>query len=122
MNIFSKNRTAKFWGAGDSQICCSGIDCEDNEFTTYAHPKMTAGGYVATFEITNKNEKQGLYVHVHFTGHWSFAVCPSNIDIEELPDWAVTREWGTVNSHSETLSIECPKGTEAFVIERVLEL
>lgn len=121
MGLFSKTRTAKFWGAGDSQICCSGIDCEDNEFTTYNHPKMKPEGYVATLSIVSGNDDQGLLIYVHYTGHWSFAISPSNIDIDKLPDWGISREWGTVNSHSETLSIECPKGSKASVVERFVE-
>ncbi|WP_230969083.1 hypothetical protein [Nitrogeniibacter aestuarii] len=121
MGLFSKTRIAKFWGAGDSQICCSGVDCEDNEFTTYNHPNMRSEGHVATFSISSGDDAQGLFIHVHYTGHWSFAVSPSNVDIDELPDWEITREWGTVNSHSETLSIECPKAAKASVVERVVE-
>jgi hypothetical protein len=121
MGLFSKTQTARFWGAGDSQICCSGIKCEDNEFSTYDHPKMVSVGHVATLQISSENDEQGMLVHVHYTGHWSFAISPSNIDIDELPEWAVTREWGTVNPYSETLSIECPKGVKALVVDRVVE-
>jgi hypothetical protein len=116
--MFSKIRKVRFWGAGDAQICCSGNICEDDEFTTYDHPQMAEEGHVATFKLIDDNSEQGLLVHVHYTGHWSFAVSPSNVDIDELPEWEIVREWGSINSYSETLLIECPKSVKAFVIDR----
>ena len=62
-------------------------------------------------------ENQGLYLHAFYSGHWSFAVSPSNVDMDKLPDWHIERAWGTVNPHSETLSIYCPKGARMDIID-----
>lgn len=54
-----------------------------------------------------------------YSGHWSFAVSPSSEISDDLPDWAVVREWGTVNSHSETLKIFCPENASVKVVDRI---
>ena len=110
---------AVFWGASDRMICCKGISGEGNEFNTTSHPKLHDGGYVATLEISVPGEAQGMYLHVFYSGHWSFAVSPSSEDSDALPSWVVTREWGTVNQNSETLKVYCPNNAEVKVIDRI---
>jgi hypothetical protein len=110
---------ASFWGASDRMICCNGIEAENNEFNVTSHPKLKDGGYVATLEISAPDQEQGVFIHAFYSGHWSFAVSPSNEEIDELPNWDIVREWGTKNSHSETLNIYCPKGASVEVIERI---
>lgn len=114
-----KGKKATFWGASDRMICCKGIGGEGNEFNVTTHPKLRDGGYVATLEITAPNEEQGLYIHAFYSGHWSFAVNPSNEESDNMPEWSMFREWGTVNQHSETLVIYCPEGAEVHVIDRI---
>jgi hypothetical protein len=110
---------ASFWGASDRMICCEGIAGESDEFNVTSHPKLQDGGYVATLEISVPNQEQGIFIHAFYSGHWSFAVCPSNEDIDELPNWHITREWGSVNQHSETLIIYCPDGASVNVADRI---
>lgn len=110
---------AVFWGASDRMICCKGISGEGNEFNVTSHPKLQDGGYVATLEISVPCEEQGVFVHAFYSGHWSFAVSPSSEVSDDLPDWAVVREWGTVNSHSETLKIFCPNNATVKVVDRI---
>ena len=117
--LFSKIRIAKFWGASDDILCCSGIKGENDEFSIESHPKLHENGYVGTFELSSPDNKQGLFVHAFYSGHWSFAISPSNIDIDELPEWNICREWGTINSHSETVLIECPRNVTFKVIDRM---
>ena len=114
-----KGNKATFWGASDRMICCKGIKSESNEFNVTSHPKLNDGGYVATLEISAPNEEQGVFIHAFYSGHWSFAVSPSNEMSDEMPSWEITREWGTVNQHSESLNIYCPEGAEVKVIERI---
>lgn len=111
--------TATFWGASDRMICCKGIGGEGNEFNTTTHPKLAAFGYIATLQISSPTEDQGLLIHTFYSGHWSFAVSPSDEESDELPDWEMVREWGTVNSHSETLKISCPEDAEVKVVDRI---
>lgn len=114
-----EGKKAIFWGASDRMVCCDGIDCEINEFNVTSHLKLQDGGYVTTLEITAPNEEQGIYIHAFYSGHWSFAVSPSSQDIDELPNWHIEREWGTSNSHSETLTIYCPNGSRVEAIDRI---
>ncbi len=110
---------AIFWGASDRMICCKGIAGEGNEFNVTSHPKLQDGGYVATLEISSPDEEQGVFIHAFYSGHWSFAVSPSSEDSDNMPAWGVVREWGTVNSHSETLKIYCPNNSSVKVIDRI---
>lgn len=110
---------AVFWGAGDSMICCQGIAGEGDEFNVMTHPKLQDGGYVATLEITAPGEDQGLFIHAFYSGHWSFAVSPSNGELDSMPAWPIERAWGTINAHSETLKIYCPKQARLSVIDRI---
>jgi len=114
-----QGKKAVFWGASDRMICCKGIAGEGNEFNVTSHPKLHDGGYVATLEITAPNEDLGLFIHAFYSGHWSFAVSPSNEMTDEMPNWSITHEWGSVNEHSETLNIYCPSGSEVHVIDRI---
>jgi hypothetical protein len=118
-DVNPKCKMATFWGASDRMICCKGIKGEGNEFNVASHPKLKHGAYVGTLEITSPAEEQGLFIHAFYSGHWSFAVSPSNEMSEEMPYWVITREWGTVNQHSETLSIYCPENAEVKVIDRI---
>lgn len=111
---------AVFWGASDRMICCKGIGGESDEFNVTSHPKLHDGGYVATLEISPPDEGDGVLIHCFYSGHWSFAVSPSSEDSEDMPNWSVLREWGTVNSHSETLKIFCPKNSRVKAIDRIL--
>lgn len=88
---------AVFWGASDRMICCKGISGDSNEFNTTSHPKLQDGGYVATLEIFVPDEEQGVFIHAFYSGHWSFAISPSSEVSDEMPNWAVVREWGTAN-------------------------
>lgn len=115
----AKGKKATFWGASDRMICCKGIKGDGNEFNVTSHPKLKDGGYVATLEITTPNEEQGLFIHAFYSGHWSFAVSPSSEVSDKLPEWLISREWGTVNQHSETLVIYCPEDAEIHVIDRI---
>ena len=117
-NLSSGNK-AIFWGASDRMICCKGINSETNEFNVTSHPKLKDGGYVATLEISAPNEEQGIFIHAFYSGHWSFAVSPSNEMFDEMPSWEISRDWGTVNQHSETLNIYCPKDSVVKVIDRI---
>ncbi|MCX2767588.1 hypothetical protein [Pseudoalteromonas sp. B530] len=108
-----------FWGASDRMVCCEGIDCEVNEFNVTSNPKLNEIGYVCTLEISAPNESQGLLIHCFYSGHWSFAVSPSDEDSEELPAWHIERTWGKTNSHSETLEIYCPNNSRVEVINRI---
>lgn len=110
---------ARFWGASDRMVCCEGIDSDLDEFNVTSHDKLQDGGYVCTLQIKAPDEPQGLYIHCFFSGHWSFAVSPSNEDYDEMPKWHLEREWGTVNSHSETLIIYCPEGSRVDAIDRI---
>jgi hypothetical protein len=110
---------AVFWGASDRMICCKGISGEDNEFNVTTHPKLQEGGYVATLEISAPAEGQGVFIHAFYSGHWSFAVSPSSDVSDTPPDWTVLREWGTMNSHSETLKIFCPRNARVKVVDRI---
>lgn len=113
-------REASFWGASDRMICCSGIDGEGNEFNVSSHPKLNDGGYVATLEISCPESEQGIFIHAFYSGHWSFAVSPSNEESDELPQWEISRKWGSVNQHSETLTIRCPESAAVRVIDRIV--
>ncbi len=115
-----KSVKALFWGASDRMICCDGITAETSEFNVTSHPKLNDGGYVATLEISAPNEEQGIFIHAFYSGHWSFAVSPSSEINDELPSWDIQREWGKTNSHSETLTIYCPMGSEVKAVERIL--
>ena len=118
-----KKKTGKkavFWGASDRMICCKGIKGECTEFNVTSHPKLSDGGYVATLEIAAATQEQGLFIHAFYSGHWSFAVSPSNEVSDALPDWNIEREWGSINQHSETLAIYCPEDAELRVIDRIL--
>ncbi|WP_146204556.1 hypothetical protein [Massilia glaciei] len=99
-------------------ICCKGIAGSD-EFNVTSHPKLHDGGYVATLEIFVPDELQGVFIHAFYSGHWSFAVSPSNEDTDSLPSWSVAREWGTINQHSETLTISCPTNASVKVVDRI---
>ena len=110
---------AVFWGASDRMICCKGISGEGDEFNVTSHPKLQDGGYVATLEVSVPGEGQGIFVHVFYSGHWSFAVSPSSEISDDLPPWPIEREWGTVNEHSETLKIFCPKDARVKVADRI---
>ena len=110
---------AVFWGASDRMICCKGIAGEGNEFNVTSHPKLQDGGYVATLEISIPGQEQGVFIHAFYSGHWSFAVSPSSEVSEDLPSWPIAREWGTVNEHSETLKIFCPKNASVKVVDRI---
>lgn len=115
-------RPAVFWGASDRMVCCKGIAGEGNEFNVTSHPKLAPVGYVATLKIVSPSQETGVLVHAIYSGHWSFAVSPADEDCDELPDWKVEREWGTVNQHSETLTIYCPADASLAVVDRVTEL
>jgi hypothetical protein len=115
-------RPAVFWGASDRMICCKGIAGEGNEFNSTSHPKLAPFGYVATLKIESPSKGSAVLVHAIYSGHWSFAVSPADEDIDELPNWKVEREWGTVNQHSETLTIFCPIDASISVIDRVTEM
>ncbi|SHH22159.1 hypothetical protein [Massilia sp. CF038] len=126
--FFNKNKKADasddsvaavFWGASNRMVCCSGIDGETNEFNTTSHPKLAQQGYVATLEIQTAQSEPALYLHAFYSGHWSFAVSPASEDTDELPKWKITREWGLVNPHSETLTIFCPRGCSVSAIDRI---
>lgn len=110
---------AIFWGASDRMICCKGIAGEGNEFNVTSHPKLQDGGYVATLEISAPGEEQGVFIHAFYSGHWSFAVSPSSEASDDMPSWSVAREWGTMNAHSETLKIFCPRNSSVKVIDRI---
>jgi hypothetical protein len=100
-------------------ICCKGIAGEANEFNVTSHPKLRDGGYVATLEITAPGHEQGLFIQAFYSGHWSFAVSSSNEASDELPGWPISREWGSVNQHSETLSVQCPPNARMVVADRI---
>lgn len=110
---------AVFWGASDRMICCKGIAGEGNEFNVTSHLKLQDGGYVATLETSAPGEEQGVFIHVFYSGHWSFAVSPSSEESDNMPGWSIVREWGTVNSHSETLKVFCPENSNVKVIDRI---
>ena len=112
---------AVFWGAGDRMICCSGIGGETKEFNTTSHPKLAQQGYVATLEIQDVQGEPVLLLHAFYSGHWSFAISPGSEDSEGLPSWKITREWGSVNQHSETLTIFCPKGCKVSAVDRIAD-
>ena len=113
---------ATFWGASDRMICCKGIGGEGDEFNTTSHPKLGSIGYIATLKLFSPSAGQGLLIHAFYSGHWSFAVSPPDEDDDDLPDWTIDREWGTVNSHSETLVVYCPRDTVVAVEDRILEV
>lgn len=128
--FFKKSKDAKvsddtvaavFWGASDRMICCRGIGGETDEFNTTSHPKLAQQGYVATLEIQTAEGEPALLLHVFYSGHWSFAVSPGSEDSDELPSWEMTREWGTVNPHSETLTIFCPDGCKVSAVDRLAD-
>ncbi|KZN37118.1 hypothetical protein N474_22370 [Pseudoalteromonas luteoviolacea CPMOR-2] len=100
-------------------VCYDGIDCETNEFNITANPKLKEGGYICTLEISAPNESQGIFIHCFYSGHWSFAVSPSNEESDELPAWHIERTWGKTNAHSETLEIYCPQGSRVEVVDRI---
>lgn len=81
-------------------VCCKGINCDVNGFNITSNPKLYDGGYVCTLKISDPNESQGLFIHCFYSGHWSFAVSPSNEESDGLPNWGVERDWGTKNPHS----------------------
>ena len=112
---------AVFWGASDRMICCKGIDGETDEFNTTSHPKLAQQGYVATLKIQTAEGEPAILLHAFYSGHWSFAVSPGSEDIDELPGWKMTRAWGSVNRHSETLTIFCPKGCKVSAIDRIAD-
>lgn len=113
---------ATFWGASDRMICCKGIGGETDEFNTTSHPKLAPMGYVATLRVARPAGGQGLLIHAFYSGHWSFAVSPSEEDDDVLPDWKIERQWGTVNAHSETLVIECPRDAVVAAVDRIVEV
>lgn len=115
----SQGGQAVLWGASDRMICCQGIEGEGDEFNVSTHPLLQDGGYVATLEIAVPGEPQGLFIHAFYSGHWSFAVSPSSEATDTLPDWPISRAWGTKAQHSETLTIQCPHGAQVRVIERI---
>lgn len=118
--FFSKIQKGKMWGTSDCLICCSGFNSVDNEFNAMNNPKLQWGGYVATFLLEEEGAEQGVFIHAFYSGHWSFAVSPSNIDIHELPvSWVIAREWGSINENSETLIIECPKHAKLKLVDKV---
>jgi hypothetical protein len=113
---------ATFWGASDRMICCKGIGGETDEFNTTSHPRLASTGYVATLRVASPAGGQGLLIHAFYSGHWSFAVSPSEEDDDALPDWKIERAWGTVNAHSETLVIECPRDAVVEAVDRIVEV
>lgn len=117
--LSDETTAAIFWGASDRMICCKGIAGETDEFNTTSHPKLAEHGYVATLEIRTTEGEPALLLHAFYSGHWSFAVSPASEDTDELPNWKMTREWGSVNAHSETLTIFCPKGCTVSALDRV---
>ncbi|MBD8531877.1 MULTISPECIES: hypothetical protein [unclassified Massilia] len=112
---------AVFWGASDRMICCKGIEGETNEFNITSHPKLAQQGYVATLEISTAQGEPALLLHAFYSGHWSFAVSPAAEDADELPAWKMTREWGSVNAHSETLTVFCPAGCTVSAVDRIAD-
>ena len=115
----STTTPAIFWGANDRMICCKGIAGEGNEFNVTSHPKLQDGGYVATLVISTPDEEQGVFIHAFYSGHWSFALSPSSEVSDKFPDWAVVREWGSMNAHSETLKVFCPNNASVKVVDRI---
>lgn len=118
VEVSDESIAAVFWGTSDRMICCKGIAGETDEFNTTSHPKLAQHGYVATLEIQTAQGEPALLIHAFYSGHWSFAVSP-NEDADALPNWKMTREWGLVNAHSETLTIFCPKGCTVSAVDRI---
>jgi len=116
-----KGKKAVFWGASDRMVCCSGIECDVNEFNVTSNSNMQSCGYIGTLEISVPDIEQGIFIHAFYSGHWSFAISPSNEMSDELPSWHIERQWGTTNSHSETLTIYCPSGARIDLIERIAD-
>jgi len=110
---------AVFWGASDTMICCKGIDCDTNEFNNTSEDNLNEIGYIGTLIIKAPNSDEGLFLHAFYSGQWSFAISPSDEDNDELPSWNINREWGSINSHSETVTIECPKGSRVDLVKPI---
>ena len=110
---------AVFWGASDRMICCKGIDCDTNEFNNTSEENLNEIGYIGTLEIKTPNSDDGIFIHAFYSGQWSFAISPSDEENDELPNWKITREWGSINSHSETVTIECPPDSRVDLIKPI---
>jgi hypothetical protein len=119
VEVSDETVAAVLWGASDRVICCKGIAGETNEFNTTSHPKLAQHGYVATLEIRTALSEPALLIHAFYSGHWSFAISPASEDADALPNWKMSREWGLVNAHSETLTIFCPKGCTVSAVDRI---
>ena len=100
-------------------ICCKGIDCDTNEFNNTSEDNLNEIGYIGTLIIKAPNSDEGLFLHAFYSGQWSFAISPSDEDNDELPSWNINREWGSINSHSETVTIECPKGSRVDLVKPI---
>jgi hypothetical protein len=119
MTLFSETRKIQIFGAQDYMICIAGgipSDCGD-ELNATTHEKLKEGGYVGTLLITEGTPEDGIFVHVFYSGSWSFSVCPAGED-RGMPNWPINRSWGTTNEGSETLELEVPKKARLSVVER----
>jgi hypothetical protein len=108
-------REISIFGSADYMVCVSGVD-DHGEFNGTSDPLMHDGGYSATLEI-ERSDGDPLHVHCFYNGQWSFAFSPVE-DGDELPPHH--RTWGSVNDHSETLTIELPKGSSIKTVDRIL--
>lgn len=88
-------------GSSDDLIEASGIKGCD-EFNSYKSP------YAGQLTVKSKSTGQSIAIHCIYSGHWCFAVGPLTGDYDAMPNWPITREWGTEEAYSETLTISCP--------------
>lgn len=99
-------KTLTIYGASDDLVECSGIPGADefNIITDRVHK-----GHI---EINADGIE--LRVDVLYSGGWSFAIQPQDGECDVMPDWKVTREWGTEVRYSEFVTIELPDDAKMF--------
>jgi hypothetical protein len=114
-NIFSAMRTIRFFGSQDYIVMVEGGIPSDSgkELNATTHPMLREHGYFGVLKIATEDDT-GLNIHPIYDGSWSFAVSPC-LEDSPLPDWPISRAWGSINEHSETLEIQVPKSARLTV-------
>lgn len=94
-------KTLKIYGYSDDLIEAEGISGAEEFEVDFGRTLPT--------ELFVDSEDAIIVIYAIYNGYWCFAVSPGKGDgTESMPDWKITRSWGTEEGYSETLEIECP--------------
>lgn len=96
-------KTLKVFGASDDLIEFSGIEGADEFYAKETREDLMGVWWVST-------GKDVVEIRAYYLGYWAFLVAPEFDcnDGERMPDWKITRTWGTDVAYSETVTIEVP--------------